>query len=311
MKYYTKEFALKESQLNCLDDYSPIEDSLCDDENKIKKLYETLLNEKIEKAKKAYDTPIEMMEKREDIIKEYKPNKYPKYDLVAKRIVGYLTVDEVLKSYDYQKEKQRLLFENRAPYDKEKTIKLFKEDYEERLNKNDYNIPYVFLSKIDKRLLAMYLIPSSIYNQIKERITQYKREIEETIEKEEKEYQNLNIQSFDILRKKIFSPIVCFLQEENSLSLIFHFEGLRKINNTGYSSYKFNDIESIECDNDIVISDFFERKNIYETSFLLLKSEIENKENKYHISFLLKKRKENTYSILEFDFKSFEINENL
>ncbi len=308
MKYLNKDYWLKKSYIDCLNDYSPI-----DGEKDFEFLYEEKLNERIKKAKISFDTPQKMMKTREETIDSYTPKAYPKYDLVSRRIVGYLTLEEVLKSYDYQKTKLDLMFENRGSFDEKKVRDLFKKEYEERLENGFIEIPYKFRMKADPRLLAIYLIPKDVYEEIRKYTLECQAYCNEAKKMEEEYFQTVKDKFSDMetdLRKKNFTPLVDIINKEDDLQFLFHFDGLRSQFSTGFSEYLFSHVTNMEKEEDITISESHERKSRYQDFFLIREVELSYDEKK-RISFLLEMKPFGQITTISFDFDSAEINKNI
>ncbi len=313
MYYFTKEYANKKKYLGCLEDYTPIEDKDYDEEM-IRNLYREKLQERIEKAKKDFNTPIQMMKTREEVIKTYNEKDYPKYDLASKRAVGYQTLDEVLKAYDYQKQKQELLFASRGEFDPKKIEKIFLEQYEDRKRENFFSLPFQFRKKVNPSLLALYLIPKSVYDEIKE----YRNQCEDFIQKTKSEYEKdfdkikekFSFEELDLMKKN-FTPIVGLISREDELTLLFHFEGLRSPSSTGYSSYVFSNYIIRNKDKDVSLVSSFVRQRNYPDYFLIKEKELSIVENQKVFSLLLEKHSDRTLSEISFSFEKATISKNV
>lgn len=66
MKYLTKEYLMKKKQLDCLNGYEPVDDSLS-----FEGLYQKKLHERLLQAEKLFNTPIQMKETREEVIRNF------------------------------------------------------------------------------------------------------------------------------------------------------------------------------------------------------------------------------------------------
>lgn len=301
MKYLTKEYILKKKQLDCLQDYESVSDSLPFEE-----IYQEKLTQRLTQAEKLFNTPVQMKEKREDIISHFDEHRYPKYDLVARRCVGYQSLDEVLRAYDYQVAKQKLLFEQRGPFDIQHVKDLFQSQYEENLADSGSDIPYLFRKKIDPRVLALHCIPESSYLKIQN----YLLEIKEETEKREKDARESSREALNLLAKDFRKfmdeklPLACVLQNDASLTFIFHFEGLRKKDSTGFEAFRFLSAEHISTDG-VRICSSFDRSHMERRYLKAL--EIEREENRFHLSMISEAE---TLDELSFYFKDFTFHPN-
>lgn len=292
MKYLTKEYLMKKKQLTCLDSYKPVDDDLSFEE-----LYQKKLQERLLQAEKLFNTPIQMKETREEVIQNFDEKKYPKYDLVARRIVGYQSLEEVLKAYDYQVAKQKLLFENRGPFDSTHATKIFEGQYEEELTNSKTDIPFLFRKEIDPRFLALGCIPNHIYKKIQDYLDKTKKEVTQ-LEKEaetssESVVLDLPYCFMDFKNEKL--PIVCLYMDEDDLVFVFHFEGLRKKNATGFSAFTFHNVSVFSHDG-ITIHDSFDRSHM--DRYTLQAVELRENKDPFWISMLLEDDTVNELSFL-------------
>lgn len=58
-------------------------------------------------------------------------------------------------------------YENRPPFDPSETIRLFEESYRTRMKYGGSRFPGWVLEKVDRRLLALNLLPESVYSLLK------------------------------------------------------------------------------------------------------------------------------------------------
>lgn len=301
MKYLTKEYLLRKKELNCLQDYESVPNGLSFEE-----LYQEKLTQRLAQAEKLFNTPVEMKEKREDIISNFDEHRYPKFDLVARRCVGYQSLDEVLRAYDYQVAKQKLLFEQRGAFNGGHVKDLFQSQYEENLAKAESDIPYLFRKEIDPRFLALHCIPESSY----QRIQKYLFQVKEETEKREKDAKESSLNAISLLPKDFRKfmeeklPLACILQESADLTFIFHFEGLRKKDSTGLEAFRFLSVDDISTDGVRILSSF--DRNHMERRFLKA-AEIEKEGDRFHISMILERE---TMDELSFCFKGLKSHPN-
>lgn len=307
MKYLTKEYELKKQFQNCLEDYDVIPDGM-----NFEDVYQEKLEERLKKAEKDFNTPLKMMKSREETINTYEEKAYPKYDLVSKRVMGYLTLDEVLKSYDYQAEKLQRMFDNRGEFDKKHVIDLFENNFKESLD-NNQDIPFQYREKIDPKFLALHVIPKKEYEEIslyqercKAFVLKQERLEEENFQLIKNHFSNMELD----LKKKNFTPLVQFISKEDTLTFLFHFEGLKSHLSSGFSSYVFKKISHVDKEDDISFSIDEDRQVHYQNYWLIKEVELSFQEKK-NIAFLLKKKNDETLSSISFDFEEGEIFKNI
>ena len=61
----------------------------------------------------------------------------------------------------------RAEYENRPPFDPAETIQMFEESYRTRMKYGSSRFPGWVLEKVDKQLLALNLLPESVYSLLK------------------------------------------------------------------------------------------------------------------------------------------------
>ena len=301
MKYFTKDYFKKRSYLTCLDDYIPFADEKCAHFDSV---YQERLKERLIKAEKDFNTPIEMNETREDIIKTYSPKKYPIYDFVAKRIVGYSSLEMVLKSYDDKVIKLQEQFDKRGTFDKNRIIHLFEDSYQEKLQKGDDFLPEPFQGKIDPRLLALGIIPTSIYNEIQNYLIDLNKsliDIETTYKQEEETLLSTlgkDIQDFVMERK---DKMVMLVKEDEGLSFYTHNSGLKKMGQSGFKKYLFKEGQCLVKDENLPFFEAFERKTRYDNYFEFKAIEVD-KVNDHIVFDILFEDSKKELSELKFSF---------
>ena len=305
MRYFTKDYVIKKRCLSSLDGYLPIPDQKTYSEEDISNYYQQRLEERILKAKKDFDTPLKPLESREDIISSYDEKKYPMYDLVSQRIIGYHSLESVLKSYDDQVLRQKELFEKRGQFNPEKIINSFKWDYEYELEKKS-NIPEVFLSRIDKRLLALHYIPESIYQEIDEFIKKARNEvlIIDTMNKD-----CLKVEIPALIQENFISPrveIIAMNQEGDNLSFLFFFPGIVKAGFTAYREISFQEVSILNREDGLPFNVEFHRVKNYPESVKVLYYEIYPCLKGYETHLLFESKNSKLLELV-FTFKDYKI----
>jgi hypothetical protein len=309
MKYLTKEYERKKYFLPLLDEYQMVEDDLSFEE-----VYSNYRKEKILQSKKAFDTPQQMMKTREEIIQTYRKENYPKYDLVARRVVGYQSLEEVLQAYDHQKEKLDLQFLNRGEFDQAQVEKRIENQYEESL-KEVHNLPYILRKNVDPRFLALRLLPKSDYEKMKNFIKSCQEFCELKEEAYQKEFNSMkeNFSNEELSLQSLANlPLVRIVKMEDGYRLLFHFEGLRSRYSTGYDAFDLYKGEVNSKETDILLYDKEDRKTNYPNPFLIMETEYSIQEDKKNLSLLLRRRQDtNLYSEISFSFEEGILKKNI
>lgn len=307
MKYYTYDYINSKRYLDCLKEYEPILDKYNSSKELISSLYQKKLEERLLQAEKDFNTPLKMKETREEAISTYYDKKYPKYDLYSKRIIGYLSLEEVLYSYDAKVKKYQEMFLKRGSFDRQRQIDLFASLIKEKISSNFEDIPFSLSKQVDPLLLALGYIPETLYKEYSLHFEKEKERLCQIEEKEKKDY-DLIKDSLPLkvrqIKEKRYDPLVSIEKKEADILFHFHFEGIKKKESSGFSSLLFKNVK--EHREDVPFS-IFERKREYDIRYEILYTEIEKKEEDILFSFLLEKK--NSFfsiSILCEDVESME-----
>lgn len=280
MKYFTEEYLEARKYIESTEGFSFFESE------DFEKLYSVREEEYIKQAKKLFDTPVQMMETREEIEANYDPMKYPKYDFRAKRIVGYMEKEEVLKAYDYQAEKQKRLFENRGEFNYEDAKKRFHGQYQEKLSALKDTLPPYLLETNDCRMLALDYASKDSFRFLEEQREKWKKIIDDR-EIEYREY----LSRFALLPKRIQyifldkkSTLLDAKKEKGDLILTLRKNGILKKGETNLKQYTFKSFTASSLEN-------FQNR-VLQSNFHLKQSICEKTENRYHAEILLEDKEE-------------------
>lgn len=309
MNYFTKDYVLKKRSLTCLDGYEPIASQPSYSDQDIDKYYGMRLMERIQKAEEDFNTPIKPLESREEIIANYDEKKYPMYDLVTQRIIGYHSLEDVLKSYDDQVIRQQELFEKRGDFNPDKVINAFKWDYQYELNRK-FSIPKEFLSRLDKRLLALHYMPRDIYLELEFYINQA-RDYVLRIDNMEKKCFTLDKYPVQI-KDNFLSPraeIIAINHQDNDLTFSFYFPGIVKAGFTSFRQFTFHNVEILSADEELPFKEEFHRIRNYPDAIQVIHTEVYPLEHGYENHILFENKEGNLLELIfRFDGYDMELN---
>ena len=163
MRYYTKEWYDLMQKTNYTFGMKKIPDQDYSNEE-VKALYDKALKKEIAEEKKFYNDPPFFLFDASDV------------DSGDMDLADWIFVDEETgtftrpKSYEELKshlEEEQMEaqaeYENRPPFDPSETIRLFEESYRTRMKYGGSRFPGWVLEKVDRRLLALNLLPESVY----------------------------------------------------------------------------------------------------------------------------------------------------
>ena len=298
MKYYTNEYLNAKKYIDITEDFSSIEDKEYTEED-IKSLYQEKLNEKIKKAEELFNTPIKMIQSRDDIENNFNPLEHPKYDFSTMRIIGYQSKEEALKAYDYQVEKQNRMFENRGEFNPKKTIDIFENDYKYNLEHQKDNLPEFLLQNVDEHLLALRLIPKTFYLELLNKRKEW-LELLDIVDKYKTDLNSIEDENIKFISNRLLGNLIKIDQTDSSLKLIFKSTGLINKNQSGLKCLEFKDVSNPNSQIEIN-TDF---KSVYKHLY----TEIEIDSNSKKVSFLFEKEMD-LYEI-SFNFKELNLDLN-
>ena len=174
MRIYTKEWHQLSDLIGTTDMFDPIIDKDYSDEE-IEALYQDMLEKDIQEERALYDEPpVYDEEEWADIFSE---DEFDPEDFLIADINEDgeefnhrhpQSCDE-LKAYrraEYEYEWKQ--YENREPFDEDEVAEYFEENYKELLEEPDEDIPEWVREAVDPRLLALYLLPESVYKKLRD-----------------------------------------------------------------------------------------------------------------------------------------------
>lgn len=186
MRFYTKEwYKLMQHQDDTLcmkrlpdKDYS---------DQEIKTLFEKKLKAEIARDKREHDSPPFFLDLSEQLTPEnfdpeawlvFPENEEPRHPVSAEEVQAQLERERKQAEED---------FANRPPFDPGESEKSFREDCKGRMRFRKQRFPAWVCQQVDRRLLALELLPDSVYRRLKEESRQNRRafqKIERAAEKE-------------------------------------------------------------------------------------------------------------------------------
>lgn len=268
--------------------------------------YQNRLQEYLRNAKKLFDSPIGMIERREDIENNFDFHRYPKYDLRAKRIVGYLTKEEALKAYDYQKEKQERLFAQRGEFDEKKAEDRFRMSFEEK-KKQALSMPLFLIEKCGVNLLALDYVTEEAYMELeleRKGWTEIIQAKEKEIEKSNQLLLSLPKRIQYVLTKRNLA-LVSYTLKENDLLLTFKKTSILEKGSSDYCQFLFHGFSVLNKEALPNEGTFSSDENVH-----LIDAILEPNSGPYKAEFLISDRNRNLKEI-EFCFQDVELKLNL
>lgn len=197
MRVYTKEWHELSDYLAAVDEFEPIEDKDYSDED-IERLHQKALEKYLKEERELYDEPpyFDLKEwKEENPKEEFDPEDYLIADITEDgdevNFRAPASYDELLEYSKREYEHQVEMYENREPFNAEEETEFFEGMYNDNLEEPDSDIPAWIRDAVDPRLIALELLPESIYKRLQEeKETKQKRfdELDELADRMLEEY---------------------------------------------------------------------------------------------------------------------------
>lgn len=156
-------------------------------DKEIKDFFEKKLKAEIARDEREYNRPPLCL----DLFERLKPENYdpeewlvfpegeePRHPISAEEIRSQLEQDQKRAEED---------FANRPPFDPSESEALFREGYESRLHNNRWRFPAWVCQQVDRRLLALDLLPDSVFQRLKDEGKQNRKAIRKIVRAAEKE----------------------------------------------------------------------------------------------------------------------------
>lgn len=176
MKYFTKEWYELAQRMHYTSGVTAIPDKIYSDKE-IQAFYDSDLAEMIENDRRIYNTPPDYSWADRLLDPDnFTPDSFL-FENVKTRELFHPETPEIAKQYIELERKQREeAFANRPPFDPAETIECFKECYREILRSMSYSAPRYPVypdwvrETVDKRLLALYRMPESVFNRLQKEV---------------------------------------------------------------------------------------------------------------------------------------------
>lgn len=259
MKYYTKKWYKAMQEQDYLVDIQMIED--CEyNETNIQELYEKSLKKAIEKAEKEYNTAPFFPILPENIQEEdFQVGSWVVFDEDTWKQIPVTSATELKKCLGVQQHKIMEEFKERPRFNQqEKIAEEFEAQYQERLEYIDNLYPDWVLESVDKRLLALQLLPKSIFKKL-QRIVKESQNLVETVEdlaEQEKERQKEKISKYiwNIIYGELADSIILKIEKEKT-SLCITIQRITESypeDEPVYKKITFYNCDIINCEDGII-----------------------------------------------------------
>ena len=156
-------------------------------DKEIKELFEKKLKAEVSRDRREHNRPPSILDLSDRLTPEnfdptawlvFPENEEPRHPICA---------EEVRLQMDRDRKQAEENFANRPPFDPAESEALFREDYKSRLHNSRWVFPAWVCQQVDRRLLALALLPDSVFRKLKEEGKQNRktiRKIERAAEKE-------------------------------------------------------------------------------------------------------------------------------
>lgn len=182
MRYYTKEWYSWLQEANLTTGMKKIPDKDYTDED-IQELYDRALRQSIKEAEAAYNSPpVSLLDLINPNEETYNPEDFLLINEETGEATPIPTLEEAREIFRNDLSGQQKEFNNRPPFDPAETIEFFEESYQFLLDSSsDFWKQTGF--HVNPRLLALDLLPETVYKALKEREKSAKKALNETEKK--------------------------------------------------------------------------------------------------------------------------------
>lgn len=223
MRIYTKEYYTLMLSLGVTELYEPIIEKDYTDEE-IEELYQKALDKYIEDERADYDEPP----------------------------VFYLDMDEEADAEAFEMfELEFEEYENREPFDEDKTAEEFEEIYRDNLEDPDEDLPDWVKESVDPRILAMYFMPEKIYRKLaiedeanEEKFDALDADVDEALEEMRGDLTEEYDELMDVLEGLEDSDVISVETAGDELTL--RIEGWDDDGEEALFTFRFDEIEVLE-----------------------------------------------------------------
>lgn len=272
MKYFTKEYYKYIASLVEYDlPYEIIGDKYYTNEE-IRALYEKSKEAYVKDEEKYYNTPPVYEEWEEDVL--YLEDVFIEDDSLdpdGDRLRNPKSWEEYYKYKKSEYERDLEDFENRLPFDMKEAVKNFEENFSMLSDREMYDLPNFVFDEVDIRLLALNLMPKSIYK----RIEKENKNREKLMQKKEKEVkklvkENTNYTAYEILDSYLYEyNILTEISKDSDGDYFFYLNDKERALYFKDLVYIENEIES--CHDELYIYNYevYDREDGKEYHFII------------------------------------------
>lgn len=286
MRFLTKEWYCLMQLWGLGDIFKKIPDKEYSDAD-ISKLYEKALKKENAAEKKAYNTPPELWIPESLNDEDFDPMDYLIVDEENENNFHVpASAEEVRASIIYNYEKECEAFEKRGKFDPSETIDWFKESYKAGLNNAKYFYPKWMQEETDIRLMALHLLPETVYLKFKNHIREAKKEWNRLNRCYEKASKKQDI-SEDI-RDLFDLHDACLLslrKQGKNYVMEFQKDGMWSDDELRYRRITFKKAQILEKDSGISTRKQYDEHGIW-TSTTLLYHELYNSQTGYEVHLM-------------------------
>ncbi|HHU53186.1 MAG TPA: DUF4085 family protein [Clostridiaceae bacterium] len=253
MKYYTKEWYALMQKVNMTACYEPIPDKNYTDQD-ILKLYEQKLRAEIEIEHIAYDTPPSMpLEELLGDESTFDSENFLFEDSETGRFYHPETLAEARAVIENNQRELMEAFEHRLPFDSTQTQVFFEDNYKYMLEDDFQDLPSWVLEKVDKRLLALGLLPNSIYKQVLQEEIRVTAQFEAINGEAEELLANQEIP--DEIKERFYfhdAGFISITQEGKDISFILRMDGIWDV--SPFVRIRFKNLLKLDKEEGLVIN---------------------------------------------------------
>ena len=310
MKYYTKEWYNSLGGLFLTSGLKVIPDKKYSNKE-IKQFYEEALQKEIEHDHKLYDTPPSFYYGEEALtLENFVPENYFIIDEETGEGYHPKTVEELREVYEKDRKEAEERFKNRPPFDETKTIECFRAVYRGGIRYGSFHYPEWLCKEVDKRLLALNLIPKSAYKRLKEEEKADKRAIDKLEKEAERVLKSQDIPE-EIASKFRFhdADVLSLKRVRSDVEMYLNQDGMQAEGESPYAKVTFKRVSMLDRERGLVFRKKIKNDGMTGSNCQFLYHELYRTEEGYEVHMMLWATKELRYVTIKCE--DIEIEDNI
>lgn len=288
MKFYTKEWYELMQKQSYISGFRKIPDKVYSNKE-IKDFYQKALREEIARDRKLYNTP-PSYEWTEELLssENFNPENFLFVDEESKEMFHPQSIEMAKEYIEKERREREEQFQNRPSFDPSETIEYFEECYRMGVRYGAEAYPNWVKETVDKRLLALNLMPEIAYKRLKEEGLRNRRAFQKIERKAKKVLEKQEIPQ-EIQSMFVFhdANLLSLKKVRSDIELILKKDGYWPKGTTPYIKIIFKNIKKFEREKGFSIRIHTNEDGEFGSNCVYLYDELYRTEDGYEVHMLL------------------------